>query len=155
MGDAIIKVKNASYARYEELLLRRDAVKKRAFQYGQEYTRTFGELILKVFEKKIECIRKKTGHIKPFIFSNDMEYVRDHFRIEDAVYISSEMFEHYQDWYDMFLMSRCGHNIIANSTFSWWSAWLNQNPGKIVIAPDKWINIFDYKDIYPEQWIKL
>jgi predicted nucleic acid-binding Zn-ribbon protein len=59
MGDAIIKVKNSSYARYEELLLRRDAVKKSAFQYGQEYTRTFGELILKVFEKKIECIRKK------------------------------------------------------------------------------------------------
>ena len=51
MGDAIIKVRNASYARYEELLLRRDAVRKSAFQYGQEYTRTFGELILKVFEK--------------------------------------------------------------------------------------------------------
>lgn len=59
MGDAIIKVKNSSYARYEELLLRRDDVKKRAFQYGAEYTRTFGELILAVFEKKIECIRKK------------------------------------------------------------------------------------------------
>ena len=59
MGDAIIKVKNSSYARYEELLLRRDDVRKRAFHYGQEYTRTFGELILKVFEKKIECIRKK------------------------------------------------------------------------------------------------
>ena len=59
MGDAIIKVKNSSYARYEELLLRRDDVKKKAFQYGVEYNRTFGELILKVFEKKIECIRKK------------------------------------------------------------------------------------------------
>lgn len=59
MGDAIIKVKNSSYARYEELLLKRDDVKKKAFQYGMEYNRTFGELILKVFEKKIEGIRKK------------------------------------------------------------------------------------------------
>ena len=59
MGDAIIKVKNSSYARYEELLLKRDDVKKKAFQYGMEYNRTFGELILKVFEKKVEGIRKK------------------------------------------------------------------------------------------------
>lgn len=58
MGD-MIRVKNASYARYEELILRRDSVSKKAFQYNQEYIRKFGELILKVFEKKIECIRKK------------------------------------------------------------------------------------------------
>ena len=58
MGD-MIRVKNASYARYEELILRRDSVSKKAFQYNQDYIRKFGELILKVFEKKIECIRKK------------------------------------------------------------------------------------------------
>lgn len=65
------------------------------------------------------------------------------------------MFEKYQDWYDMYLMSICKHNIIANSTFSWWGAWLNQNENKIVAAPERWIHTFDYEDIYPSEWIKI
>ena len=59
MRNDIIKVNDPSYARYESLLLRRDAVRKEAFECEQEFIRMFGELILKVFEKKIECIRKK------------------------------------------------------------------------------------------------
>lgn len=57
--DEIIKIKNTSYARYEELLMRRDNLKKEAFLYERAYVREFGDLILEVFEKKIECIRKK------------------------------------------------------------------------------------------------
>ena len=57
--SGIIKVKSASYARYEELLLKRDNIRKQAFQYQREYTAEFGDLIIAVFEKKIECIRKK------------------------------------------------------------------------------------------------
>lgn len=55
----IIKVKNEGYSRYEELLLRRDGLRKEAYQWGMEYTRVFGDLITSVFEKKIDCIRKK------------------------------------------------------------------------------------------------
>ncbi len=55
----IIRVKNASYGRYEELLMRRDAIKKEAFLYEREYIRTFGDLILQVFQIQLECIRKK------------------------------------------------------------------------------------------------
>lgn len=55
----IIKVKNEGYSRYEELLLERDKLRKQAFQYEINYTREFGDLITKVFEQKIECIRKK------------------------------------------------------------------------------------------------
>lgn len=57
--DEIIRVKNVSYDRYEELLMQRDAIKKEAFRYGRAYTREFGDLILEIFQLKIDCIRKK------------------------------------------------------------------------------------------------
>ena len=56
-------------------------------------------------------------------------------------------------------MSLCKHNIIANSSFSWWGAWLNQNPEKIVIAPEKWFVDIEKnnttKDLIPENWKRL
>ena len=55
---------------------------------------------------------------------------------------------------DFWLQSLCKHNIISNSTFSWWSAWLNQNPEKIVVRPRVWM-YGDYPDIGPEEWIRI
>ncbi|MDO4975094.1 MAG: alpha-1,2-fucosyltransferase, partial [Alphaproteobacteria bacterium] len=61
--------------------------------------------------------------------------------------------------FDMQLMSNAKHNIIANSTYSWWGAWLNQNPGKIVIGPLYWFNpkckLANINHIIPHTWIKL
>ena len=62
-----------------------------------------------------------------------------------------------EDYKQMFLMSCCEHNIIANSTFSWWGAWLSTNENKRVIAPSKWFGppldqINDTKDLYCEGW---
>ena len=60
---------------------------------------------------------------------------------------------------DMRLMSHCSHNIIANSTFSWWGAWLNSNPEKIVIAPKQWFNSIEHllesDDVVPQKWVRL
>lgn len=56
---------------------------------------------------------------------------------------------------DMQLMSMCTHNVIANSSFSWWGAWLNNNPDKIVLAPSKWMVSEGWHDILPETWIKI
>jgi hypothetical protein len=64
----------------------------------------------------------------------------------------------FSDWEQLLLMSLCKHNIIANSSFSWWGAYLNENPGKIVCYPEKWFgpNVqHDTCDLFPDYWIKI
>ena len=107
------------------------------------------------YQQAIEYVIKLTKDGVLCFFSDDIEWVKRHYKVEDAIYVEEKMFDHYQSWYDMYLMSICSHNIIANSTFSWWGAWLNQNPDKIVIAPKKWVNQCEYIDIYPEGWIRM
>ena len=55
------------------------------------------------------------------------------------------------------IATKCKHNIIVNSSYAFWVAWLNQNPNKIVIAPKKWNNRYDreYKDLLPKEWIRI
>ena len=75
----------------------------------------------------------------------------DHFRMtiysqKDSVHCSE----------DMYLMSQCRHHIIANSSFSWWGAWLNDNPNKIVVAPKIWwVGGKDGKDLIPNEWVVI
>lgn len=105
------------------------------------------------YDKAMRYMMDAVGMCRFCFFSDDIAWVKEHYDLPDAIYIGEEMFEHYEDWYDMYLMSICKHNIIANSTFSWWGAWLNQNPDRVVVAPKKWFNGCEYKDIYPTNWI--
>lgn len=89
-------------------------------------------------------------------FSDDINWVKQRYKYKNAIYIEESMFDNYEPWYDMCLMSCCSHNIIANSSFSWWGAWLNRNREKIVVAPEKWF--FDgrgEKDICPDTWKRI
>lgn len=89
-----------------------------------------------------------------FIFTNDERWVRDnlHFDIPSILITN-----HYDlsDIQEMILMSRCKHNIIANSTFSWWGAWLNRHEEKIVIAPKRWFSGVDRKNIAMGSWVTM
>ncbi len=118
--------------------------------------RSFGNICTEDYY--LRAIRHIQGNIENpmfYFFSNDIEWVKEKYEKYNAIYISEEMFDDYEDWYDMYLMSLCKHNIIANSTFSWWGAWLNENSQKIVIAPRRWMNIPYYTDICPKTWIRI
>ena len=88
-----------------------------------------------------------------FLFSNDMEWTKEHLAGPDCVPVEGGSEE--KGYLDLYLMSRCRHNIIANSSFSWWGAWLNGNPEKQVIAPARWINGRECRDIYTEGMIRI
>lgn len=86
------------------------------------------------------------------VFSDDLEWVKKNMQINGRhIYVNEE--RNLQDYEELFIMSRCKSNIIANSTFSWWAAWLNQNKNKIVIAPRIWME--SQGDIVPKEWIKM
>ena len=104
------------------------------------------------FTNAIEKIKLLAPKCEFYIFSDDPTWVRNNFKIQGNFIDNNKGRD---SWQDMLLMSSCKHNIISNSSFSWWSAWLNQNPEKIVICPSKFIASEDSTDVYPEKWIRV
>jgi hypothetical protein len=93
--------------------------------------------------------------IKYLIFSNGIEWVKENFKLDNCVYV-----EGLDRFKDMCLMTLCDHNIIANSTFSWWGAYLNQNLNKKIICPYNYLNYLPLNDIvngkyFPKEWISI
>lgn len=113
------------------------------------------------------CINYMANNIRNpyfFVFSDDIDWVKINFKIPFLTYYvdhnsnsTDYRINSGKDFQDMRLMSQCKHNIITNSSFSWWGAWLNRNPEKIVCAPKEFVRIwnFDNKDIVPDEWIKF
>lgn len=113
-----------------------------------------GLIELDYYKKATEYIKTKINNPLFFIFSDDIDWVRINLKIENCIFISNPKINEVEE---MYLMSQCSHNIIANSTFSWWGAYLNKNIDKIVIAPTKWTNHKTATElsILPENWIQL
>jgi hypothetical protein len=105
------------------------------------------------YQKAMNHFRKIYSAPKFFVFSDDLDWVKQNFTGTEFVFISGNEPE-----VDMLLMSKCRHNIIANSTFSWWGGWLNQHKEKIVICPEEWYNgkLENKKnELIPPQWIRM
>ena len=99
------------------------------------------------------------AHVKApffFLFSDDPDYVRENFGARDDCHIVLNNTGD-KSHIDMRLMSKCNHHIVANSSFSWWGAWLGSNPSKIVVAPEKWFRMDrrNSNDRVPEAWLRI
>lgn len=92
-----------------------------------------------------EYLQKKYGDCVFYLFTNDIEWGKEAAG-ENRVFVDCAGPDN--AYVDMALMSCCKHHIIANSSFSWWGAWLNPNPDKTVIAPARWLNTSNGEDIY-------
>lgn len=119
-------------------------------------SQTHGTCSLEYYNRSVDFISQRVKAPHVFIFSDDSRWAKENIRLSQPVTFvdhndASRNFE------DLRLMSQCKHNIIANSSFSWWGAWLNTNPGKMICTPAKWFSDprHDTRDIYPEGWLKF
>jgi len=114
----------------------------------------------KYYHDAIEFFSNRIKNPTFYIFSNELDWVRSNLKIfdeVDVVFVDNST-QVNANLLDMYLMSLCKHNIIANSTFSWWGAWLNRNTEKIVIAPEHWYNGDLNKttiDLIPPTWFRI
>ena len=108
------------------------------------------------YDKAISEIELRVNNPEFFLFSDDPEWVKDNIKIKHKCTLVNINKKNNNYW-DMKLMSLCKHNIIANSSFSWWAAYLNRNKDKIVCAPKVWFNDSKYvmEDIIPTYYIIL
>lgn len=104
---------------------------------------------LDYYNKAIDII----GDGLVLVFSDDIDWCKNNFTGDRFVFIENE-----KDYIELYLMSMCKNNVISNSSFSWWGAWLNNNPNKKVVGPKKWFGPaiqHNTNDILPSSWIKI
>lgn len=114
-----------------------------------------GVLDMDYYKRAVALLEKNsTEPLTFYIFSEDEEFVKEEFSFLDSYHYVGNNTQH-NSWKDMCLMKSCKHHIVANSSFSWWGAWLSEREG-LKIAPDNWFNkqnvAFDIHDFVPENW---
>lgn len=115
-----------------------------------------GVCSLDYYRAAVDHLAEGIGGGHYFVFSDDLEWVRDNLKLTQPMTLVDVNGPDKGAW-DMALMMACRHHIIANSSFSWWGAWLNPHPDKIVIAPKLWFRgaTHDTSDLVPAAWIRL
>jgi hypothetical protein len=124
--------------------------------YQAANARILDEISRRKYSKEKNDIREEKKDIVYFIFSDDIEWARSNLQfLNPRMLVSHNGVE--RGHFDMYLMSQANHHIIANSSFSWWGAWLCSRPGQIVVAPLRWFQNKDVnsRDIVPHRWIRL
>lgn len=117
---------------------------------------TNGVCPLTYYHEAVELLSERVSQPTFFVFSDDISWARHNLKLDFPIrFVDIQGVD--QDCQDLFLMSQCKHQIIANSTFSWWGAWLNSNPSKIVIAPQRWYSAKrrQKQQIVPSEWLMV
>ncbi len=105
------------------------------------------------YARALDYLNAQFSDLRFFVFSNDIPWCQENLPIRDAVYVNYNSGK--DSFKDMQLMSLCKHHIIANSSFSWWGAYLSQEKG-VTIAPQRWKNNMEgTRDLIPKDWIQV
>jgi hypothetical protein len=100
--------------------------------------RMFGSCSEAYYRQALAAVQQRAGTVRPFVFSDDPAYARRLFAdVPAALFVSGD---HRDPTEDLHLMAACSHHIIANSSFSWWGAWLGKKAGQVVVAPKPWFD---------------
>lgn len=116
-----------------------------------------GTCDLSYYERAVSYLREATGvDLALYVFSDDLDWVAANLRLPYEMHLirGNEASANYED---LRLMTACRHHIVANSSFSWWGAWLDGHPDSITIAPARWFvgETPDARDLVPERWVRL
>jgi hypothetical protein len=128
---------------------------------GEDYnkSRVHGTCDIYYYNRAILYIKEHINSPHFFVFTDNKEWVKNNLQLIDYQLIDLNPTEGWGNHFDMQLMSCCKHNIIANSTYSWWGAYLNNNPMKIIIAPTKWYSNTNKSSrelgYIPNEWVTL
>jgi hypothetical protein len=119
-------------------------------------SRYHGTCSLNYYRRAIEQVAARAASPHTFVFSDDAEWTRANLHLDvPTTFVDANPAD--RGFRDMQLMSRCRHHVVANSSFSWWGAWLDPSPDKIVVAPERWFNAdgIDTRDLIPTTWVTL
>ena len=131
--------------------------RRRDYVTNAKVNACFGTCPIEYYQKAVKTISSSIPNPHLFIFSDDIAWVKDNFRTCFPVIFIDQKDEMIHS--DFRLMQLCRHNIIANSSYSWWAAWLNENPSKIVIAPQQWSKDKQLQHrsatLIPRSWVRV
>ena len=159
--DKFIKIekpKSVEYTELERTIIESNhavSIHIRGGDYYNKYNieKMGGICNLHYYSKAIEIIKSTWNDATFFVFTDDDKLAKNVLPSDEKYnFVRSTL---WNDYYDLLLMSECDGNIIANSSFSWWAAWLNKNNSKVVVSPRQWNKTKRVRDIYCKDWILI
>lgn len=131
-------------------------IRRGDYVQNQDANLFHGTCNLDYYKCAIEYICDRISQPYFFVFSDDPVWVVENLNINFSMHLVSQN-NSFHDYEELDLMRQCKHHIIANSSFSWWAAWLNSKADKIVVTPKRWFmsDEYDTKDLIPDTWIRL
>lgn len=118
-----------------------------------KFSKVYIQLPVSYYLKALSLLEKQTEIARIYVLSDDIKWCKQNFN-DDRI----EFIEGFPDFVDLYILSECSHNIMANSSFSWWGTYMNENPDKIVYVPEKWFGPKgpqEYDCLFCENFIRI